>query len=70
MDNQATFDMIVGRDFLVALGIDISHEKREVQWQGLSIPFRSRNNFEPFEDEVLDVTSDLEITVVNPITDL
>ena len=52
MDNQATFDLILGRDFLVTLGIGISHEKREVQWQGLTIPFCSCNTLEPIKDEV------------------
>ena len=39
MNSKSVYDVIFGRDFLMAVGIDILHSSQEMQWMDLRIHF-------------------------------
>ena len=53
------YDMIIGRDFMTCLSIDVKHSTQEIIWEGNSVPFRPRDmeyDNDPFilKDDTLD----------------
>jgi len=50
MNNASIYDVILGRDFLMAVGIDVLHSTQEMKWMDLRLPFRRRDSLEdPFD---------------------
>lgn len=50
MDNTSSFDVILGRDFLCIVGIDVLNSTQEVDWLTHRIPFRRRDeHIDPFD---------------------
>ena len=50
MDNTSSYDVILGRDFLCTVGIDVLNSTRQVDWLGHRIPFRRRDEqVDPFD---------------------
>ena len=41
---DASYDMIIGRDLLSALAIDISFTRHELTWEGISVPMKKRGS--------------------------
>ena len=39
------YDLIIGLDVMIPLGIDVLTSSRTVRWQGLQVPFRSKDYF-------------------------
>jgi hypothetical protein len=64
MDNMSSYNVILGRDYLSAVDIDVLHSSNEVEWLGICIPFRHWDAFDdPFdlETECLEMlATDLE----------
>jgi len=49
-NNDIPYDVILGRDFLMSVGIDVLHSTQEVLWMGSKIPFRRRDEvIDPFD---------------------
>ena len=46
MENESYYDIILGRDFLAPVGLDIKNSTQEVVWMDHSIPFRPKNALE------------------------
>ena len=50
MDNKSVYDIILGRDFLMTVGIDILNSTQEMQWLDNKLPFRDRFSIQdPFD---------------------
>ena len=50
MDNKSVYDIILGRDFLMTVGIDILHSTQEMKWLDTTLPFRNRDSIQdPFD---------------------
>ncbi len=50
MDNKSVYDIILGRDFLMSVGIDILHSTQEMKWLDTRLPFRNRDSIQdPFD---------------------
>ena len=50
MNNASVYDVILGRDFLMAVGIDVLHSAQEVKLMDIRLPFRRRDSLEdPFD---------------------
>ena len=45
MDADSTYDVILGLDILIPLGIDVSCSTKTVTWNNMSVPFRPANYF-------------------------
>ena len=45
--SQSTYDMIVGRDLLEALGIDLLFSEKMMNWDGATVPMRNVKMFSP-----------------------
>ena len=44
--NTCQYDLIIGRDLLHELGIDICFSKAEIRWDNASIPMQSMENLD------------------------
>ena len=42
-ENELNHDMIMGRDLLAELGIDLLYSKNLIEWDHKNVPFRERN---------------------------
>ena len=42
-DNHMNYDMIIGRDLLEELGIDLKFSTKTIAWQHREIPMKDRN---------------------------
>jgi len=76
VDNEpyesARYDMIIGRDIMESLGIDICFSSNEVKWDNASITMKDRSvfreeNFQKLEQEILYQVADPETTGVEQI---
>jgi hypothetical protein len=62
MDNgESSYDMILGMDFLQALGIDIHNSSKTIVWNGVSIPFKSPDYF--YQQTSIDAMLEVMVTV-------
>ena len=41
-EDMGAYDMIIGRDILFFLGIDISFSRQVISWEGAEMPFKPR----------------------------
>ena len=58
MDNDSTYNAIMGHDFLMAVSIDVLHSSQESKWMDIWLPFRRRDSI----DDPLDLhTACLEV---------
>jgi hypothetical protein len=49
MDNKSQYDIILGRDFLTPVVLDLKHSTQEIKWLDQSIPFRTKHELaDPF----------------------
>ena len=50
MDNDSAYDAIMGRDFLIAISIDVLHSSQESKWMDIRLPLRRRYSIDdPFD---------------------
>ena len=53
-EQTSKYDMIIGRDLLSAIGVDLMFSKQQIVWDGATIPMRSPADFQEENIETLE----------------
>jgi hypothetical protein len=67
---QSRYDMIIGHDIQVALGMDILFSTKHLKWDGITIPMRTPNaNLSYIDTEIQNIgnSQDVFATATNPM---
>ena len=63
------YDMVIGRDIMYKLGMDISFEHKNISWEGIVIPMRDFNKLRKYKMSKLELKAFISETAEPVVTD-